>query len=278
MPDTPAVDQLTRLGLTTYEAKAYLALIRRDSSSASEVARVARLPRQRIYDVLASLTQKGLATTHPGSPAAYGATAPEAAVSRLLASHRQELASLERQAETMVEHLTPAYREGQTFTDPLEYIEVLRDPRTITERFNELQGNVKREILVFTRPPYALTPAQNVEGLRLLAEHTAKGVYEFSLFDDTNDVDAVRRFIEAGEQARFVAELPLKLAIIDETIVMFGMQDPLAGSADLTMVVVEHPSLAHVLKIAFLAVWEQGLTFDEALQRFGSRAVERKAS
>jgi len=150
---------------------------------------------------------------------------------------------------------------------------------TITERFNELQANVKREILVFTRPPYALPPAENVEGLRMLSEHTAKGVYEFSLFDDAGDVDAVRRFIAAGEEARFVPELPLKLAIIDETIVMFGMQDPLAGRADLTIVVVEHPSLAHVLKLAFLAVWEQGLTFDEALQRFGgSRPAEQKVS
>jgi hypothetical protein len=37
-----------------------------------------------------------------------------------------------------------------------------------------------------------------------------------------------------------VPQLPLKLVIIDETIVMFGMEDPVAGSNDLTIVVVEH--------------------------------------
>ena len=42
-------------------------------------------------------------------------------------------------------------------------------------------------------------------------------------------------------------ELPLGLAIIDETIVMFGMEDPVAGSTQLTMVVVEHRALAHLL-------------------------------
>ena len=46
---------------------------------------------------------------------------------------------------------------------------------------------------------------------------------------------------------------------------MFGMEDPVAGAlADLTIMVVEHPSLAKVLKIAFEAVWSEGLTFDEA--------------
>ena len=42
------LQQLTRLGLTMYEAKAYLALIRRGSSTAAEVARIAGVPRQRI--------------------------------------------------------------------------------------------------------------------------------------------------------------------------------------------------------------------------------------
>ncbi len=45
---------------------------------------------------------------------------------------------------------------------------------------------------------------------------------------------------------------------------MFGMQDPVAGAADLTIVVVEHASLAQLLKVAFDAVWDQSMTFEEA--------------
>jgi hypothetical protein len=74
----------------------------------------------------------------------------------------------------------------------------------------------------------------------------------------------VERFVEAGEQARFVPSLPLKLVIIDETIVMFGMEDPVAGSSDLTIVTVEHQSLAKVLKTAFNAIWDTGLTLEQA--------------
>ena len=40
------------------------------------------------------------------------------------------------------------------------------------------------------------------------------------------------------------------------------MEDPVAGSADLTLLVIEHPALAQILKIAFGAVWATGLTFD----------------
>jgi sugar-specific transcriptional regulator TrmB len=258
------VGQLTRLGLTSYEAKAYLTLIRRDSFTAAQVARQSGLPRQRIYDVLGSLVQKGLAVARPGNVVKYAATAPELAIDLLLTAHRDDLSRMERDARSMVMDLKPAYEAGQAHTDPLEYIEVLRDRRAINERFAELQSAVKKEILVFTKPPYATPPQENIEGLEVIQTHEARSLYEFSVFDDPAVMRGVQRFVESGEDARFVPELPLKLVIIDETIVMFGMEDPVAGSADLTIVVVEHQSLAKVLKTAFNAIWDTGLTFEQA--------------
>jgi len=274
---TDLVNQLTRLGLTSYEAKAYLTLIRRDSFTAAQVARQSGLPRQRIYDVLGSLVQKGLAAARPGNVVKYAATPPELAIELLLASHREQLARMERDAQLMVSDLKPAFEAGQEHTDPLEYIEVLRDRRAINERFAELQANVKREILVFTKPPYATPPQENVEGLEVSQAHEARSLYEFSVFDDPAVARGVQRFVEAGEQARFVPSLPLKLVIIDETIVMFGMEDPVAGSSELTIVVVEHQSLAKVLKTAFNAIWDSGLSFDQASELLASRKEAAKS-
>jgi sugar-specific transcriptional regulator TrmB len=267
------VRQLGQLGLTSYEAKAYVALLRRDSSTASEVARVAGLPRQRIYDVLGSLVERGLASARPGNVVKYVANAPELALERLVQRQREQLAELERHTADVIDRLTPQFDAGRAHTDPLEYIEVLRDREAINTRFGELQASIKHEILVFTKPPYATPPQENVEGLDVVRSHRARAVYEFTAFDDPAFTEGVRRFVEAGEDARFVAELPLKLVVIDETIVMFGMDDPVAGGGGSTIVVVEHPQLASVLKIAFQAVFETGLTFAEAYEQL----VVRKA-
>jgi HTH-type transcriptional regulator, sugar sensing transcriptional regulator len=267
------VRHLGELGLTSYEAKAYLALIRRDSFTAAQVARQAGLPRQRIYDVLGSLVQKGLASTRPGAVVKYAAEPPEMAVNQLLSQHRQQLEDLEKQAGAMVAELTPSFQAGQVHTDPMEYIEVLRDRRAINERFAELQASVKHEILVFTKPPYATPPQKNREGVEVARTHSARSMYEFSIFDDRAQVEGVRRFLEAGEEARFVPQLPLKLVIIDVATVMFGMQDPVAGTTDLTIMVIEHPSLAQLLKVAFEATWSQGLTFDEAMELHSKQRV-----
>jgi HTH-type transcriptional regulator, sugar sensing transcriptional regulator len=261
------VATLVELGLTKYEANAYLALMRRDASTPADVARLAKIPRQRIYDVLATLAEKGLATQRPGPPAKYAPVSPEFAIERLLLRRREELDRLERSTREVIEALGPAFVEGQKERSPLDYIEVLRDRAQINERFGELQAGVQTEILVFTKPPYATPAQENVEGIEVTRTHEAKSVYEFSALDDPAFAEGVRRFIEAGEQARFVEALPLKLVIIDEAIVMFGMEDPVAGRSELTIMVIEHHELARLLKIAFDTVWGQGLTFDEVIAR-----------
>src|SRR6267143_2506481 len=97
------VVQLTRLGLTSYEARAYVALTGRDSFTAAQVARLAGLPRQRIYDVLDSLVESGLAATRPGRVVKYSAADPKTAIEGLLITHRQQLADLEEGASAMGE-------------------------------------------------------------------------------------------------------------------------------------------------------------------------------
>jgi sugar-specific transcriptional regulator TrmB len=253
---------LTELGLTGYEASAYVALTRRDSATGAEVARLAGLPRQRIYDVLDALVGRGFATVKPGRPALYTAVAPSDAVAALLGKQRAALERLEREAAEVVARLTPTYNDGRGTTDPLSYIEVLRDPIAIGKRFAELEAGAEREILVFTKPPYAVAPAENVAGLELLARGVeARSVYERSIYDDDTVADAVRTFVAAGEQARVVGELPLKLVLIDGRVALFTMEDPVAGATGLTIMVVEHPAFVALLKLAFEHAWTQGDPF-----------------
>lgn len=262
MSQPPEADPLLNLGLNRYEAGAYVALTRRGRATGSEVARLAGLPRQRIYDVLEGLVGRGLATVEPGRPAHYTAVDPEHAVASLLEAHRAALGELEQDAARAVSLLAPAYHAGRAETDPLNYVEVLREPAAIGKRFAELQAGARRELLIFTKPPYAVEPGENQEGLELLARGViARSVYERSVYDDPAVVSAVRHFVAAGEQARVVDHLPLKLVVIDERVALFTMEDPVAGSTELTIMVVEHPGFASFLKLGFERAWDAGDEF-----------------
>jgi sugar-specific transcriptional regulator TrmB len=259
------VERLVHLGLTQYEARAYAALIRRDGSTPAEVAKVAGVPRPRIYDVMDSLVAKGLVIERPGRAAKFAAVRPAEAVGLLVEAHRARLGALEAEADAVAAVLTPAYAEGSVHGDPLDYIEVIRSPDAIARRFTELLDSVEREVLSFTKSPFAVRIDENDAGLDVARARRVRAVYELSVLADPATVSAIRRFAEAGEQARFVAELPMKLQIIDERLVMLSMADPVAGEGGLTTMVIENAQLAACLKLAFEQVWASGISFADAV-------------
>ena len=61
MDNAQPLENLTNLGLTRYEAAVYLALLERQDFTPSQLATHAKVPRQRIYDVLRVLCDRNLA-------------------------------------------------------------------------------------------------------------------------------------------------------------------------------------------------------------------------
>lgn len=263
------INRLTQLGLNVYEAKAYTALLGKESFSATQVADISGVPRQRIYDILASLVERGLAISRPGRHGTkYAAVSPKTALSALLEREQQRLSRLETMTSELVDELSDQYQEGKEESSPLEYIEVLRGRTAINQRFAEIQANCRREILIFTKPPYARPPQENLEGLETLKRNIrACSIYEYSVLQNEETRQAVDYFISQGEEARFIEHLPLKLVIVDEEIVMFAMEDPIAGRTDLTILVIEHKQLAQLVKIAFETLWGRGESFESACAR-----------
>ncbi|HEY2984769.1 MAG TPA: hypothetical protein VGJ38_11490, partial [Jatrophihabitantaceae bacterium] len=130
------------------------------------------------------------------------------------------------------------------------------------------------EMLIFAKPPVAVGINKNVIGLELAKRGVIRSIYEFSFLQDDEQLAGVVAFLDAGEHARFVEKLPMKLGIIDERLVLFTLPAPIAGREDLTTMVVEHPYLARTLKLAFESIWAGGATFEQACRHLG---IQRRA-
>jgi len=70
------VEKLQRVGLTEYEAKAYLALLSTHLSTAIKVSEKSSVPRTKIYSVLASLERKNWIKIYSGVPLLFKAVEP----------------------------------------------------------------------------------------------------------------------------------------------------------------------------------------------------------
>lgn len=84
---------LSLLGLNTYETKAYETLIEHAEATAADISQHSGVPYGRIYDVMASLEQKGLVRVLPTETKRYAPASPEQ-LHKLLREKQEELASL----------------------------------------------------------------------------------------------------------------------------------------------------------------------------------------
>jgi sugar-specific transcriptional regulator TrmB len=70
------VEKLQRVGLTEYEAKAYLVLLSTHLSTATKVSEKSGVPRTKIYSVLEMLERKGWVRIYSGVPLLFKAVEP----------------------------------------------------------------------------------------------------------------------------------------------------------------------------------------------------------
>jgi predicted transcriptional regulator len=272
---TPLVEALIGLGLTQYAARAYLALVARDRYTAAELARASGVPRQRIYDVLNSLNERGLVRVRPGPVVRYAAIDPQAAVSRMMEVHRTAYEQRERAGAELINQLAPLWTRGRSEDDPLDYVEVIRDREQLGERFAELQSGARHQLLTLAKMPYLVVenPAGMETAQRLAREGgDVRCVYEHAMLDDVALVAHTRDFVGAGERARLVAEVPMRLCIADGARVLMSMRDPRADGASSTSLLIEHPALAQLLIQAYESIWAAGEEFKAAVARMVTAA------
>jgi HTH-type transcriptional regulator, sugar sensing transcriptional regulator len=261
-PDLADICRVLRdLGLTSYEAKAYAVLVQRNASTAVELARGARIPRQRIYDVVDGLVQRGLARPVSGQVASFAATDPKVAISGLMAEHRQRLSALALHADTVTEELSGLWNTGQHEQTPLAFVEFLRDQASLGARFLELQSRATDSMLLFTRKPYVVDNDEpGLAATRRIAEAggDVRCCYEREVLDSAESVETLKEFAAAGERGRIVDRVPMKLCLGNGTHALFSLTDPVAGGLTATNVLVEHPDLTASLTYAFEALWSSG--------------------
>jgi sugar-specific transcriptional regulator TrmB len=270
MQNDELLNRLITLGLTTYESKGYIALLQKQALTAAELAKLSGIPRTRIYDVLEGLAQEGLCVELLGKGKKFQAVAPEICIQKLLEHQKADLISKEKMAQNLVVVLADLYQRGSVNKDPLDYIELLRDPQQVGLKVMQLVSNAESEILVFVKPPFSNPKGelekQNDESIRAATRKiVCKAIYEIPKGDEEKAwmLKQIERSVSAGEQARVTNFLPLKMAIVDEFKVVFAMEDYHQMGNRQTSLLIEHRALATGLKMLFDTLWDKARDFHE---------------
>lgn len=253
--------RLQQVGLNAYEARSYLVLMGHPRFKALELAARARVPRQKIYEVLDSLVDKGFAQVIQEKTKLFSAVEPGLAIPAYLERQREamerRLEEQRRMGQALAEELKRIYAAGQGGTGTLDYLRIVGDPAQIAAHYRSMLESVEQRYVEFSRPPYAVDPLDE----RLVKQAAERGV-SCRILQEAGPMDEAHRqrieeYRSLGIGVRFVASLPMKLAVFDGKQGLVSLLDPVKTRPAWTAVVFDHASFGEAMETLFEEWWER---------------------
>lgn len=127
------VEKLKEIGFNSYEAKVYIALLKKYPATGYEVSKLANIPQSRTYDTLKVLEEKNVVVPTDTKPVSYTPIKPK----QLLASYQKRMNSTINYLE---KHL-PEVKDN--YTEP---VITISGKLNIENKIREVIQNAKREI------------------------------------------------------------------------------------------------------------------------------------
>jgi hypothetical protein len=251
--------KLQQVGLNAYEARSYLVLLGHARFKALELAARARVPRQKIYEVLDCLVEKGFARVVQEKTKLFSAIDPSLAipghVARRSRALQSELTEQSRLAGGLVEDLRCAYLEGQDGQGTLDFLNLVSDATQTAIHYRRMLASVNESYAELSRPPFAVDPldeqlVKEAAGRRI----RCRLIVEEAYLDDQQQ-ERLREYREQGIEIRFVERVPLKLALFDNRGGMLALLDPVSTTPSWTALIFEHSGFAEAMSGLFESYW-----------------------
>lgn len=135
------VGSLEELGLSRYEAGAYLTMIRKGSLAASEISYYANLPRTKVYSTLKKLEKKRLSIVSQSKPLICSAIPPEEAFSDIVKLYERRSKNMKKIVERLqriTDDQKPKASEERRY--------YILDPNSTLEKIMSLIANSKSSV------------------------------------------------------------------------------------------------------------------------------------
>ena len=142
------ISELKTLGLSTYAAKVYLALLSHPYTPAGFLCKETGIPDSKIYYALDELSRKGMIAVQEGTPSIYKPLPPKESINNLKQQLVENLNQKIVQADNLADSLSPMF-ENAVGRDEMELAYVIRGRRNIIRKIKDLISSARNEAVVF---------------------------------------------------------------------------------------------------------------------------------
>lgn len=172
--DEGAVDRLRALGMSLYEARLYVALLRHGAQNGNELSKSAGIPSSKVYSTLERLATKGIVhVVRTGATTEYVCIPPQELTHRMRQEFEAPLEFLERTLPTLVSF------------EPAAEVLTVTGPDAIRESASYIVEHARRELYLSVWP-------EDVEPLRpVLAAAVERGVGVYGMLYGDEKPDGI---------------------------------------------------------------------------------------
>lgn len=127
------VEKLKEIGFNSYEAKVYIALLKKFPATGYEISKIANIPQARTYDTLKVLEQKNIVVSSNSKPVSYTPIKPK----QILAGYQKKMNSTLNYLEKHLPEVKDNYNEP---------VITISGKQNIYSKIVEIIQNAKKEI------------------------------------------------------------------------------------------------------------------------------------
>ncbi|GIH06363.1 transcriptional regulator [Rhizocola hellebori] len=244
---------LEPVGLAQIHSDLYLDLLTHPRSTAADLASRLDIPIPRVRKALQKLLDVGLASRLVGTRNNYVAAPPEVAVDALVTKRTQQLEQLRLNAH----ELALRVRSVLPPAEPSELIQLVEGREAVLHHLARMQLGAREEVVIIDSPPYLFgQPVVNSEELQALNRGVAyRCLYDAPGLADAGHLDQVMECIAAGEQARSLPSVRMKMIIADRSLALVPISFSAAETG--TRILVHASPLLDALVLCFESLWAQ---------------------
>jgi sugar-specific transcriptional regulator TrmB len=268
MPSEPVeadlIDRLVRHGLGLGEARCYVGMLAPRAFKVSEIARKARLPRSRAYELIHSLVRAGLCSEVAGGGVArFRAAPPNEAIGRLEAFLGEQERRRSAALSSILEGLDSRHSGGPAGSN-VEPVDIISRREQVIAVYSRLIQEARQEMVTVLPMPWSLVHRPSPMDA-LAAGVRIRVVFDRAVCSSEPHREFMRFYCAQGVEARVLDKVDVQFAVFDRRQVVLHLIMPDIGTHRLESLLVDHAGFGESLQQAFECLWDRGVPFGEAL-------------
>ena len=238
--------ELRSLGLSEYESKTYIALVRGGTLTGINISKASNVPQGKIYETLYKLTEKGFVSVMNAKPKLFKAIDPEIALKQYIKVKKENLEQLEKNLPKRIKQLS-SLRPQETD----EKVSIFRGKKNAFTANHYLMDSATKSIdFMFT------FEIIHTHTRRILLEKKSKGVKIRIIATKKENKSLIEEISDYGIEVRHYPVQEIRICIKDakESNIQILNKNNLQ---DRTNILIQSEELSKALTHYFDKVWEK---------------------